>query len=155
MQLCRAAFRWGVKKGYLTRSPIADSELIRREKMAQRKRRLEPDVYDTAGKLVRAGEERRLLQFAPDYVQRVIIAALETGCRRGELLTLRWYDVDLKKREITIRADRAKDREHRILPISTRLAGALELARWSWRERIQRDVSTRRLFTSSGYWALR
>ena len=45
------------------------------------------------------------------------------------MLTLRWYDVDLKRHEITIRADHAKDREHRILPISTRLGGVLELAR--------------------------
>lgn len=129
VQLVKALFRWATKKGYLSRSPVADSETIRREKMAQRSRRLEPDLTDGSGKLVRHGEERRLLQFASPQLQRLIIGALETGCRRGELLTLRWADADLHKRELTVRAEHAKDREQRILPISSRLAGVLEMAR--------------------------
>jgi integrase len=129
VQLVTAMFRWALKKGYLARNPIADSEVIRRGKMAQRKRRLEPDVLNDRGQLARAGEERRLLQHAPPHLQRLIIAALETGCRRGELLSLTWADVDLPHRELTIRAANAKDREQRILPISSRLAGVLEMAR--------------------------
>jgi integrase len=128
-QLCRAMFRWAVKKGYLTRNPIADPDILRREKMAQRKRRLEPDVLDTKGKLQRPGEERRLLDHAPAHLQRLIIAAIETCCRRGELLSLTWADVDLTKRELRIRAENAKDREQRILPISSRLAAVLEMAK--------------------------
>jgi len=128
-QLCRAMFRWGVKRGYLTRNPIADSETLRREKMAQRKRRLEPDALDGKGKLQRPGEERRLLEHAPAHLQRLIIAAIETCCRRGELLSLTWGDVDVTKRELRIRAENAKDREQRILPISSRLAAVLEMVR--------------------------
>jgi integrase len=62
-------------------------------------------------------------------LQRVIIAALETGCRRGELLSLTWRDVNLARREMTIRAERTKTGVGRVLPISARLAGILELAK--------------------------
>ncbi len=62
-------------------------------------------------------------------MQRLIIAALETGCRLGELLTLRWRDVDELRKEFRIRAEHAKDGEDRILPISTRLSAVLEMAR--------------------------
>jgi integrase len=127
--LVKAMFRWAVKKGYLARNPVADSEGIRREKHAKRNRRLAPDVFDDAGKIVREGEERRLLAVAGPHLQRLIIGALETGCRRGELLNLRWQDVNLGRREITVRAEITKTRTHRALPISSRLAAVLEMAR--------------------------
>ncbi len=38
---------------------------------------------------------------------RLIVAALETGCRLGELLMLQWQDVDLKRDEIRVRAANA------------------------------------------------
>ena len=60
-------------------------------------------------------------------MQRLIIAALDTGCRRGELLALQWSDVSLAKGEITIRAENAKTKRRRVLPISPRLRGVLEL----------------------------
>jgi integrase len=97
--------------------------------MAQRKRRLIPDVLDKEGNLKEPGEERRLLAASGPQLQRLIIAALETACRRGELLNLTWADVDLKRRELHVRAQHAKDREQRTLPISARLAGVLEMAR--------------------------
>jgi integrase len=117
VQLCRAMFRWAVKKGYITRNPIAESETIRHEKMARRNRRLATD------------EEQNLLRHAPPHLQRLIIAAVETACRRGELLNLRWSDVDLANRWITIRAETSKTRTEREIPISARLGAALEMAR--------------------------
>ena len=53
--------------------------------------------------------------------QRLIIAALDTACRRGELLALQWSDVSLAKGEIAIRAENAKTKRRRVLPISPRL----------------------------------
>jgi integrase len=129
VQVLKASFRWAVKKGYLTRSPISEDSALKRTKIAQRSRRLAPDVLDKAGKLTAPGEERRLLAAAGSRLQRIIIAALETGCRRGELLSLQWRDVDRSRGEIRIRAEKAKDAEDRILPISTRLAGVLEMAK--------------------------
>ena len=39
---------------------------------------------------------------------RVIVAALDTGCRLGELLWLRWLEVDLDRRELRVLAITAK-----------------------------------------------
>ena len=117
IQVIKALFRWAVRKGYLTRNPASDSAALRREKNAKRDRRLEPD------------EEARLLTHAGPHLQRLIIAALETGCRRGELLSLTWRDVNMDRREITIRAEKVKTRVGRVIPMSVRLKAALEMAK--------------------------
>jgi hypothetical protein len=72
VQYVKAMFRWATKKGYLARrNPTAESEALKREQHARRDRRLEP------------GEEAALLEHAGAHLSRVIIAALETVCRRG------------------------------------------------------------------------
>ncbi len=45
------------------------------------------------------------------------------------MLGLQWADVDLDRKELLIRAENAKGEESRRLPISTRLATVLELAK--------------------------
>jgi integrase len=121
-QLVKAMFRWAVRKSYLARNPIAETDTLKREKHAKRDRRLE------------ATEEARLLEVAGPHLQRLIIGAIETCCRRGELLALQWRDVNLSRRELFIRAEEAgarKTGEGRRLPISARLAGVLEMAKTS------------------------
>ena len=56
-------------------------------------------------------------------------SALETCSRQGELLTLRWGDVSLPRGEIILRAEHTKDRENRILPISSRFREVLAMRR--------------------------
>lgn len=52
-----------------------------------------------------------------------ILAALQTGARRGELLNLRWADVDLKARRLTFRV--TKNGEARTVPMTDTLREAL------------------------------
>jgi integrase len=62
----------------------------------------------------------------------LIIAALETGCRAGELLAFRWAEVDMEKRTVFVRAVEVgakKTGRSRLLPMSARLAAVLEMAR--------------------------
>jgi integrase len=129
IQVVKASFKWAVRKGYLTRNPITEDSMLRRGKVAQRMRRLVPDVLNRDGNLLEPGEERRLLAVASPSLQRLIIGALETGCRRGELLSLLWADVDIRAGYLRIRAAKAKDGEDRVLPISARLASVLEMAK--------------------------
>jgi integrase len=129
VQLLRAAFRWATKKGYLARNPISEDSALKRARIAQRNRRLSPDVLDKDGKLKEPGEERRLLAAAGPRLQNLIIAALETCCRRGELLSLQWRDVSLERGDLTIRGEKAKDGDTRVLPISARLAAVLKMAK--------------------------
>src|SRR5262245_65705107 len=77
--------------------------------MAQRHRRLAPDVVNPkTGKLEHAGEERALLAVAAPQLQRLIIGALETGLRLGELLRLQWSDVNFAGRRLTVRPRRRR-----------------------------------------------
>ena len=117
-QLLLNMFRWGTRKAFLARNPLEHAELPR-QPQAKRSRRLTED------------EETRLLTAAATYphVYRLIVGALETGCRQGELLQLLWRDVDLTRQELRVRAEHAKDAEERVLPISTRLKAVLEMAR--------------------------
>jgi integrase len=132
IQAIKAALRWATKKGYVTRNPIAEAEGLTREKHAQRDRRLVPDVLDEKGKITQEGEERRLMAVASPHLQRLIVGAVESCCRRGELLALQWRDVDLSKRELYVRAEEdgaKKTGVGRRLPISARLSAVLDMAR--------------------------
>jgi integrase len=117
VQVMKAAFRWAARKGYVTRSPISDQCSLKRSKLAKRQRRL----FEA--------EEAALLAHAAPRLHWIIVAALETGMRLGELLGLTWRDVNLEERILTVRAETAKDDETRLLPISSRLAAVLEMAR--------------------------
>ncbi len=117
VQMTKALFRWATRKGYLTRNPAAESDALKRGKHAQRHRRLQP------------GDEDRLLANARPHLQRLLIGAIETGARRGELLSLTWRDVNLERREMTIRGETTKTRTGRVIPLSARLAAVLQMAR--------------------------
>lgn len=126
VQVIKAFCRWAVRKGYLPTMPLSDETNVKRAKVAQRRRRLLADeetaVLAAAGSATRGAALR---------LQWLIIAALETGCRRGELLALRWADVNLEKRTLLVRAveDGAKKTgRSRELPISARLKAVLEMA---------------------------
>ena len=47
-------------------------------------------------------EEQRLLAASPPWLQEIIVFALHTGLRRGEILTLQWSHVDLSRHTLTI-----------------------------------------------------
>jgi integrase len=110
---------WGVKKGYLTRpwrSKDDESE-IGRERGAKRDRRVEPD------------EERNVFEQATPFLQRLIIAALETCCREDEILSLQWHDLSLARQEFTVQPEDAKTGKARTLPMSVRFKALVELLR--------------------------
>ena len=116
VQILKGMFQWAMKKAYLSRSPITEDTTLKRTKIARRHRRLEGD------------EEERLLQAAHPRLHRLIVAAIETGARQGELLALIWNDVSLERGWIRIRAANAKNGKTREIPISARLRGVLEMA---------------------------
>jgi integrase len=72
-------------------------------------------------------DEQKVLDAADPHLRAVIIALLDTACRLGEILSLQWRDVNLERRELTVRAINAKTRTARILPISSRLLATLEM----------------------------
>ena len=127
VQLLKASFRWAAKKGYLSRSPISEDSVLKRSKVTQRRRRL---AADEESALLKAADSSG--SQAGPRLQWLIIGAIETGCRIGELLALQWSDADLSKRTVYIRAaeEGARKTGHsRLLPMSARLAAILEMAK--------------------------
>jgi integrase len=65
-------------------------------------------------------ERQRLLEACKvsrnPYLYTIVVLALATGARRGELLTLHWQDVDLKRRVLTFRE--TKNSEIRVVPVT-------------------------------------
>ena len=70
-------------------------------------------------------EKERLLEAAEEPLKSLIIAALYTGCRQGELLQLQWAQVDLDSNIIKIVGDNTKTGKGRTIPIHPSLRGVL------------------------------
>ena len=127
VQVLKAAFRWAVKKAYIPERLVFEDTILKRAKVAERRRRVssheEQNLLEAAGKLRHNAGVR---------LQWLIIAAIETGLRRGELIALQRRDVNLTKRTLDVRAIEVgakKTGRARTLPISTRLSAILEMAK--------------------------
>ena len=57
-------------------------------------------------------EAKRLYDACPDYLEPVVALAVSTGMRKGEILSLKWLDVDFRRRIVTIlKTKRQRKRE--------------------------------------------
>ena len=70
-------------------------------------------------------EIRQLLEAASDGFCPILIAALHTGMRRGEILNLKWVDVDFKNRIVTIQE--SKSGKKRMIPMDDTLYETLRV----------------------------
>lgn len=70
------------------------------------------------------------LEVTPPFLRSMIITALDTGMRQGEMLMLRFGDIDWKRQLIILRGETTKSRKARAVPIATtRLRAVLEWLR--------------------------
>ena len=65
-------------------------------------------------------EEGKLLDNATPYIQDIVVLALNTGLRIGEILSLTWERVDLEKKLLSVFAD--KTHKTRTVPINAEVA---------------------------------
>jgi integrase len=121
LALLRACFNWGIRVGYVERTPFkrGTETVVKLSRELRRSRRLEP------------GEDERLLTACRSpHLRALVEAALETGCRQGELLSLQWHQVRSQPRaELFLPAQKTKTKRDRRIPISTRLAAILAMRR--------------------------
>ena len=125
MARLRHIFTWSIAEGLTDRSPFTRGgvSLVTLDHRAEteRTRRLQP------------GERSRLLQHAHPHLHALIIAALSTGCRLGELLSLQWSQIQRdEKREaqlIVLPASKTKTHDLRVIPVSSDLRAVLEMRR--------------------------
>lgn len=61
-----------------------------------------------------------------EHLAQLIRLAVETGARRGELLALRWAEIDLKRRTARLPAGTTKNGHARVLPLSPGALAVLE-----------------------------
>lgn len=60
-----------------------------------------------------------LMKHAAPHLRNILIVAHDTGARRGEILNLKWSEVNLDRREFTLR--RTKNNETRVVPMTDRV----------------------------------
>ena len=70
-------------------------------------------------RIITLGEEKRLIASSISHLRPIIITALNTGMRRGEILGLRWSDIDLDNNLITISQTNSKSKRQRKIPINS------------------------------------
>ena len=76
-------------------------------------------------RVISIDEEMSLLTNAtPSYLQDIIIFALHSGCRRKEILSVTWKNVDMRERVLHVVISKRKPGEetkHKIIPMSETL----------------------------------
>jgi integrase len=114
----RHVFSWAVRSGKIKTSPFSvnGKAVIEFNSSAEygRERRLRP------------GEEERLLAAASPFVRALVLMALDTGCRVGELLSLQWRDVERESetpRRLILSPEKTKTSRPRVVPLTRRAAG--------------------------------
>lgn len=86
------------------------------------------------------GEEQQILDQCSPYLRAVIVAAIDTGMRHGEILSLQWTQVEgmqidgtaitwAPKATLFLPALKTKTKTDRRIPISSRLKAILEMRR--------------------------
>jgi len=103
-----------ITEGHLKQNPCRRIKLPRKEKLPPRFLEM-PEVYAIYRVGIREGTV--LLWYL----------ALQTGLRSNELRHLRWEDIDLRRRMLTVR--QSKSGRFRVVPISYRLAARLQAVR--------------------------
>jgi len=112
MVVLKEMFKHAVQWGYLDVNPAQYAE--------------RPRAEDQEMQILTPPEIRRLLDAADEPVRTLLLCAVLTGMRRGELLGLRWEDIDLEGHRIFVR--RALWRGKFVTPKSRRSRRTIDLA---------------------------
>jgi len=118
VEALRHVLYWAVDEGFLTLNPLA------RIRLSRPRRKPKP--------ILSIAEEDRLLPAAAPHLREIIITALDSGMRRGEILSQRREHIDLNRRVLSVTHSKTPEGEAREIPLTTRLA---ELVATSLRDR--------------------
>jgi integrase len=111
VEVLRHLLYWAVDEGFLTTNPLARILLVRGRQKPQPVMNLE--------------EEARVIAAAAPHLALIIIAALDTGMRRGELLTQLMEHIDLNRQVLLVTHSKTSGGEAREIPLTSRLAEIL------------------------------
>ncbi len=106
-------YRWAIREGYAKENPTRGIERWNETGNAR-------ETY------LDADEARALIAAAPERFRTLIAFAIGTGCRRNEVRSFRWRDVNWKRAEVHIRAENSKTNRGRPVPLTSDLVARLK-----------------------------
>lgn len=114
----RRMFNIALQQGWIVKNPFNSGDALILTSCEKRRERI-----------LTLAEETLLLAACDDpkrsHLKPLLIALLDTGARKGEMLKLKWSDVDMVNRIITIRAQNTKTLRERQVAITERLCRSL------------------------------
>jgi integrase len=111
LEALRHILFWAVDEGYLAANPFTRLRLV----PERRKPR----------SVISVEEEQKLLRAAAPHLREIIIACLQTGMRRGEILNQRWEHVDFNRKVLFVSRSKTAGGEGREIPLTERLNSLL------------------------------
>ncbi len=111
IQVIRHLLYWAADEGFIPANPLA------RIRLARERRQRRP--------VLPVAEEVKLLATCSEHLRPIVITALDTGMRRGELLNQLWEHVDFDRKLISVTHSKTPEGEHRQIPLTRRVAGLL------------------------------
>jgi integrase len=103
----RRIFYWAMDEGLILANPLG------RITMARERRTKRP--------VMSIAHEVSLLTTAKPHLKDLVVAALDTGMRKGELLKQLWEDVDLERKILFVTRSKTPEGDAREIPMSGRL----------------------------------
>jgi integrase len=115
LSVVRHILYWAMDEGYIAHNPFA------RVRMARERRQRRP--------VMPVAEEVKLLSVCAPHLVPIVVLALDTGMRRGELLNQRWEHVDFDRKLISVSHSKTPEGEHRQVPLTARAFALLTVLR--------------------------
>lgn len=117
LALLRRVLNVAVRNGWIVRNPFNCGDPL-----------IHPGDEKARERVITVEEEERLLAACSGpraHIRPIVIGALDTGMRIGEILKLIWSDIDFDERIITVRAFNTKTMRTRYVAMTPRLSTTL------------------------------
>jgi integrase len=111
IEVIRHLLFWAVDEGFIPANPIARIRMVRER--GQRR------------PVMSVAEEIKLLAACSDHLWPIVVTALDTGMRRGELLGQLWEHVDFDRSLLSVSHSKTAEGEHRPIPLTSRVRAML------------------------------
>jgi len=117
LEVLRHLLFWAVEEGILAANPLAGLRMPR-----ARKRKRPILSWD---------DEQTLLNACSPHLARIMITALDTGMRRGEITNQDWADIDFARGVLSVTHSKTPEGEQREIPLTNRMRSLLAPGRQS------------------------
>jgi integrase len=112
VEVIRHILFWAADEGIIAANPIARIRMVRE----RGKRR----------PVMSVAEEMKLLEACSKHLRQIVIMALDTGMRRGELLNQKVEHVDFERNVLSVTHSKTAEGEHRLIPLTSRVRALLD-----------------------------